>query len=226
VWLEGLGSPSGSDILGRHRTRVCEPDELLEPDELWPAAPAGTSLDEQSGMSTGELILLVDDIPDHFASYAQALRTSGFRVRAVSSGAEALDIASDVEPDMAVIDERLPDMTGWEVCRGIKQKPDVGHVPILLLTSDVTKTSAADSARSGCSAWLAHPTRASDLVRAVEQVLALDLDEPPSPEEAVIGVASCPACAGERIKATLRMHQIQYYTCTECNLRWRVDGPR
>jgi len=175
-------------------------------------------------METGELILLVNDIPDHFASYEHALRSSGFRVRAVTSGAEAIDFTSETSADMAVIDVRLPDMTGWEVCREIKQNPDAGKLPVLMLTSDVTRTCAEDSVRSGCNAWLAHPSRASDLVRAVQQVLALEREEPRSAAEAVIGVTSCPACAGERIKATLRIQLIQYYSCLGCGLRWRVDS--
>ncbi len=175
-------------------------------------------------MDTGELILLVNDIPDHFASYEHALRSSGFRVQAVSSGAEAIDFASESAADMAVIDVRLPDMTGWDVCREIKQRNDAANLPILMLTPDVTRTCAEDSARSGCNAWLAHPTRALDVVRAVQQVLALDRDEPRSPAEAAIGVTSCPACAGERIKATLRIQLIQYYSCIGCGLRWRVDS--
>jgi CheY-like chemotaxis protein len=174
-------------------------------------------------MISGELILLVDDIPDHFGAYQRALREEGFRVHAVSSGTEALHEVKASSPDLAVVDVRLPDMTGWDLCRAIKRDPNAGNPPILMLTADVSKTCADDSARSGCNAWLAHPARADDLVRAVRQVLALDVDAPASSDHALLGVTNCPACAADSIKATLRVSMIQYYCCAACGLCWRVD---
>jgi CheY-like chemotaxis protein len=175
-------------------------------------------------MASGELILLVTDIPDHSGAYERALRQEGFRVDVASTGAGALDCVETSSPDLGVVDVRLPDMTGWELCRTIKRDPDAATLPILMLTPDVSKTCADDSARSGCNAWLAHPSRADDVVRAVRQVLALDTDAPPSPEEALVGVVTCPACSGDKVKATLRVSVIQYYGCQACGLRWRVDS--
>jgi CheY-like chemotaxis protein len=176
-------------------------------------------------MAAGELILLVNDIPDHVDVYVRALQASGFRVHAVRCAADALEFATSGAPDLGVIDVRLPDMGGWDLCRAIKNDPAAGSLPIVILAPDVSETCADESARSGCNAWLAHPTRAEDIVRAVRQVLETDLDEPRSPAEAVLGVSSCPACATDRIKATLRVQFIQYYSCKDCGLCWRVDTP-
>lgn len=174
-------------------------------------------------MSSGERILLVTDIPDHAGTYARALDAVGFHVTTARTGAEAQDCAPRAVPDLAVVDVRLPDMSGWELCRQMKAEPAIGPLPVIMLTADVSKTCAEDSARAGCNAWLAHPTRADDLVRTVRQVLALDADGPRSPADALLGVNNCPACAGGRIKATLRMGRIQNYCCRECGLCWRVD---
>ncbi len=63
-------------------------------------------------MSSGELILLVNDIPDHVSSYQRVLVAHGYRVRVARTGSEALDFARDTLPECAIIDLRLPDMTG------------------------------------------------------------------------------------------------------------------
>ena len=175
-------------------------------------------------MFPSEQILLVSDIPDHLAEYDRALRTSGFQVRAVSAGAEALAAARASPPDLAVVDVRLPDMSGWELCRAMKDEVETGNPPVLMLSQEVTRSCAADSAKSGCNAWLAHPGRAGDLVNAVRHVLALDADVPASPEQALLGITHCPACGADGIRATLRMSLIQYYACAQCRLRWRVDA--
>ena len=172
-----------------------------------------------------DLVLLVDDVPDHVERYATVLRAHQFRVHVCATGAEALDYARTSSPDCGLIDVRLPDMTGWELCSLMKREPGVGEMPIVILAADVSAEAARAGAGSGCSAWLAQPTLPDDLVRVVHHVLAAGVNEPPSSHEAVIGVQECPACAGSRIRATLRMGTIQYYACPECGFRWRVEVP-
>lgn len=169
------------------------------------------------------LILLVNDIPDHLTVYERALVQSGFRVSIATTGAEALERVAALPPDCAVIDVRLPDMRGWDLCKKLKAGC-AGRLPIVLLATDISKVAAAESASVGCNAWLARPTIADDLVRVVRQVLASDEPEPASAADAVIGVRVCPACAGERIKATLRMRLIQYFCCRDCGFCWRIDS--
>jgi CheY-like chemotaxis protein len=169
------------------------------------------------------LILLVNDIPDHASAYERALVANGFRVSFAASGAAALAAAAGETPDCAVIDVRLPDMRGWDLCRQLK-KDSARNVPVVLLAPEVSKGSAADSASVGCNAWLAYPTIADDLVRAVRQVLATGESAPASPEDAVLMARACPACEGARLKPTLRMRLIQYFCCLDCGFCWRVDS--
>jgi CheY-like chemotaxis protein len=170
-----------------------------------------------------ELILLVNDIPDHASVYERALVENGFRVSIATTGADALGRAAALPPDCAVIDVRLPDMRGWDLCKELKAGR-AGTIPIVLLAMEISKGAATESANVGCNAWLARPTIADDLVRVVRQVLASDEPEPASAEEAVIGVRTCPACTGERVKATLRMRLIQYFCCRDCGFCWRIDS--
>jgi CheY-like chemotaxis protein len=170
------------------------------------------------------LILLVDDIPDHARLYEAALRQNGYKVQLVHSGAAALAAAREQVPACTVIDVRLPDLPGWDVCRSMKADPALEHVPVIILTDEVTADSAGDSARSGCSAWLTHPTVAQDVARAVAHVLAQGRPAPSSDDEALVGISACRACGSGRIRATLRLGAIQYYACRACNLSWRVES--
>lgn len=174
-------------------------------------------------MSSGELILLVNDIPDHLASYQRVLTEHGFRVRVARSGTEALGLVRETLPECAIIDLRLPDMTGWDLCREMKASDDSESVPIVVLTPDVSQVCATDSAKAGCNAWLAHPTVAEDLARTVRQVLDLN-SASPEPGEALLGLTECPACGSEQIRATLRVSPIQYYCCKGCGFCWRAEA--
>jgi len=174
-------------------------------------------------MSSHDLILLVNDIPDHARSYEAALTKHGYRVHVARSGAEALTVIASSQPDCAVIDLRLPDMSGWELCRTMREREECREVRIVVLTPDVSRMSAEDSAKVGCNAWLMHPSAADDLVRTVRQVLDLETAEPSSDDEARLNLTLCPACGSERVRPTLRVGPIQYYCCRGCSFCWRVE---
>ena len=170
-------------------------------------------------MAAEELVLLVNDIPDHVAAYHRALTNNGFRVRLARTGAEALNIVRDNIPHCAVIDLRLPDMSGWDLCREMKeQHRPATEIPVVVLTPDVSKMCAADSAKAGCDAWLAHPTIADDLVRTIRRVLELESAAPLSPEAALLHLINCTACGSDKVRPTLRVGTIQYYCCKQCGL--------
>jgi len=168
-----------------------------------------------------EVILLADDIRDHAVNYEAALTRHGFTVRVATTGDEALRVAREALPDCVVIDLRLPDMSGWDLCREIRQAGQ--GPPIIVLTPDVSKMCAENSTKVGCNAWLAHPTVADDLARTVRQVLAAEIDAPASAEEALVGLKNCPVCESPTIRATLRVGGIQHYCCKACSFCWRAE---
>lgn len=175
-------------------------------------------------MTVAETVLLVNDIPDHVASYHRALLAHGFVVQLAHTGQDALTIMKKRIPECAVIDVRLPDMSGWELCREMREQHEPARdMPIVVLTADVSKICAADSAKAGCDAWLAHPTVAEDLVRTIRRVLEFESSAPASTDAAVLALVECTACGSDRVRPTLRMGPIQYYNCRTCGLFWRVE---
>jgi CheY-like chemotaxis protein len=179
-------------------------------------------LEHVNATSTPE-VLLVNDIPDQSRAYVAALTRQGYRVQLATSGREALTLVAIAQPDCAVIDLRLPDMSGWELCRALKDRSECHELRIVVLTPDVSRMSADDSFRVGCNAWLTHPAVAEDLVRMVRQVLNLDTAEPSSADHALLSLTVCPACGSERVRPTLRVSPIQYYCCAHCRFCWRVE---
>ena len=175
--------------------------------------------------TTSEVVLLVDDIRDHAVNYEAALTRHGFHVRVATTGEEALRLAREAVPDCAVIDLRLPDMSGWDLCREIR-KPGASEgepLPIIVLTPEVSKMCAEDSTKAGCSAWLAHPTIGDDLARTVRQVLDYETSSPSSIDEALLGFKRCPVCESDTVRATLRVGVVQYYCCKACSFCWRAE---
>jgi two-component system, cell cycle response regulator DivK len=174
--------------------------------------------------TAGPLVLVVTDIDDHARWYASALAREGFGVQLAQAGAEALAIARRLRPSCAVVDDRLPDMTAWELCRRVKQQPECASVRVIVLTQQLTAEAAGGSVKVGCNAWLMQPTVADDLVESVRGVLESGRDVPASLAEALLGVVTCPACAAADVRAGVRVKAVQYYCCQSCRLCWRVEA--
>src|SRR5207247_6980380 len=126
-------------------------------------------------------------------------------------------------PECAVIDLRLPDMSGWDLCSEMKKQPRADKVPVVVLTPDVSKMCAVNSSKVGCDAWLAHPAVAEDLVRTIRRVLELEETSPASADAALLSSTACVACGSKHVRPTLRMSGIQYYCCKSCGLCWRAE---
>jgi CheY-like chemotaxis protein len=169
-------------------------------------------------------LLLIDSIPDHVISYSRAFADEGYVLDVATTGCDGLASARRGSPDCIVIDVRLPDMSGWELCRDLKQDSLTSDIPVVVLTPDTTREHVRESARSLCTAWMAQPSQAEDLVRAIEHVLAQPGTAPRNVEEAVLGVSVCPACESDRVRATLRVSPVQYYACHACGHGWRVEA--
>jgi len=80
---------------------------------------------------TAERILVVDDEPRYVRAIQVNLEASGYEVLAARDGQTAIELAADEEPDLIVLDIRMPGLDGFEACRRIRE---FSTVPIIMLT--------------------------------------------------------------------------------------------
>lgn len=107
--------------------------------------------------------LVIEDDPDNLNVLSEALRLSGMRVLGCSSGSEGIALALELAPDLVLVDYRLPDLTGAEVCRRLKSDPCTASTPIIAVTA------APEALRSdGCEvdAVLSKPCQLDTLIAA------------------------------------------------------------
>ncbi|RST51886.1 response regulator transcription factor [Variovorax sp. MHTC-1] len=98
--------------------------------ELTP--PLVHSLREHAG--TGDLVLIVDDVPDNLAVLHDALDESGYAVLVATSGEQALQRAAQARPDIVLLDAMMPGIDGFEVARRLKADAATAHIPIVFMT--------------------------------------------------------------------------------------------
>ena len=113
------------------------------------------------------IVLLVDDHDDTRAMYSQFLEAVDFDVLEASTCAEAFETATTKRIDVVVIDRRLPDGDGIEVCRGIRAHPRAGRVPIIVLSGRAQGEDAVDA-----DAYLIKPVVPDALVAEIQRLLS------------------------------------------------------
>lgn len=80
-------------------------------------------------------ILIVDDTPDNLRLLSSTLTEAGYKVRSVINGTMALMGAQAAPPDLIVLDIKMPDMDGYEVCQRLKQHQNTREIPVIFVSA-------------------------------------------------------------------------------------------
>lgn len=118
-------------------------------------------------------VLIVDDRDANRYTTAHALTRSGFKVMEANTGKEALELSKKL-PTVIVLDVKLPDILGYEVCRRIKANSQTKHIPVLQLSAAfLNNESKLYALESGADAYLIQPADPVVLVATVKSLVRL-----------------------------------------------------
>ncbi|WP_225410109.1 response regulator [Stigmatella hybrida] len=118
------------------------------------------------------LVLVVDDYQDAREMYAEYLEFSGFRVAEAKNGAEALDKAFELLPDVILMDLSLPVIDGWEATRRLKNDERTKTIPVVALTGHALTGQPGGAQDAGCDSFVIKPCLPDALVEEVKRMLA------------------------------------------------------
>jgi DNA-binding response OmpR family regulator len=119
-------------------------------------------------------VLIADDDEDICALVAAILTRAGFHAETADGGRSVLDAANRTSVALYVLDVRMPDLSGLDVCRQLKRALDPS-TPVLLISAESTLDDLAAGYAAGCDDYLPKPFSARELVRRVDQLLAKDV---------------------------------------------------
>ena len=132
-------------------------------------------------------ILIVDDDASFRESLAETLVSLGHEPLLATTGAEGLARLERGKVDMVFLDFRLPDMTGLEVLRRMKQGASGSRLPVLMLTAYATAENTIEAMKLGAFDHLAKPAGRQAVERAVQDALRIADDPPPEEKRAEPG---------------------------------------
>lgn len=118
-------------------------------------------------------ILIVEDEPDTLQMLDASFRTRGFGTIACGSAAEALDCAARKQFDIIISDIAMPEVDGLQLMRELRARPGFSTVPAIALTGYASQTDAKAAISAGFDLHLSKPIDPSDLMAAVNNLIAL-----------------------------------------------------
>jgi two-component system alkaline phosphatase synthesis response regulator PhoP len=118
-------------------------------------------------------ILVADDDALVLRSLTFVLERAGFELRTATNGAEALAIARAEAPALALLDVMMPEMTGLELCRTLKNEPATADVPVFLVTARAMVSERARGIAAGADAYITKPFVNKELIEQVRDAFEI-----------------------------------------------------
>jgi len=116
-------------------------------------------------------ILIVEDNDLNMKLFHDLLDAHGYRTIQTKDGMEALKLAREHRPDLILMDIQLPEVSGLEVTRWIREDNDLKAIPIIAVTAFAMKGDEEKIREGGCEAYIAKPISISKFLETIESFL-------------------------------------------------------
>jgi len=117
-------------------------------------------------------ILIAEDERDIRDLITFTLSFAGHQVTAASNGAEAVEKALQIIPDLILMDVRMPRMTGYEACKRMKEEDSIKHIPVAFLSAKGQETEVQTGLEAGAVEYILKPFSPDELTERVKKLLA------------------------------------------------------
>ena len=116
-------------------------------------------------------VLIVEDNDLNMKLFNDLLEAHGYLTLQTKDGVEALRMARQHKPDLILMDIQLPEVSGLEVTKWLKEDDDLRAIPIIAVTAFAMKGDEEKIRDGGCEAYIAKPISVASFMRTVERFL-------------------------------------------------------
>jgi len=117
------------------------------------------------------LILIVEDDPALLELLRYNVGRNDYRVAATMDGEESLLMVEEEQPDLVVLDWMLPGVSGIEICRRLRSKPETRKLPVIMLTAKGEERDRIHGLESGADDYMVKPFSPAELIARIKAVL-------------------------------------------------------
>jgi len=119
-------------------------------------------------------VLIADDEPNIVTSLEYLMTKSGYEVAIARNGDEALALVESFGPDLVLLDVMMPRRSGYEVCQRMRERPEWGHIKIVMLSAKGREAEVSKGLAIGADAYVTKPFSNRELIARVGGLLGDD----------------------------------------------------
>ena len=116
-------------------------------------------------------VLIVEDNELNMKLFHDLLEAQGYETLETREGLAALSLAREHRPDLILMDIQLPEISGLEVTKWLKEDDDLSHIPVVEVTAFAMKGDEERIREGGCEAYISKPISVASFMRTVERFL-------------------------------------------------------
>jgi two-component system, cell cycle response regulator DivK len=120
----------------------------------------------------GKRVLIVEDNELNMKLFNDLLEAHGYQTLQTRDGVEALQMAREHRPDLILMDIQLPEVSGLEVTKWIKEDEELRAIPVIAVTAFAMKGDEEKIREGGCEAYIAKPISVMSFLSTVDQFLS------------------------------------------------------
>ena len=126
---------------------------------------------QRLGMAMAKTVLIVEDNELNMKLFHDLLDAHGYRTLQTRNGVEALDLAREHHPDLILMDIQLPEVSGLEVTKWIKEDDSLREIPVVAVTAFAMKGDEERIRQGGCEAYLSKPISVTTFLETVRRFI-------------------------------------------------------
>ena len=116
-------------------------------------------------------ILYIEDEPGNRMLVRRILEAEGFSVAEAMDGLSGLEIATQIEPDLILLDINLPEIDGYDLAKRFREIPNLKGIPILAITANVMHGDRERTLEAGCDGYIQKPIDVDQLPEQIKAAL-------------------------------------------------------
>ena len=118
-------------------------------------------------------VLIVDDQKDNLAVAEMVFHFHKAEVRVAHNGLEGLKVLQEFQPTLILLDLSMPEMSGWEMFKEVRENESTAHIPVIALTAHAMSSDRDKAMEAGCDDYDTKPVELPRLLTKIEALIAL-----------------------------------------------------
>ena len=126
----------------------------------------------KSTNGSAKTVLVVEDNELNMKLFHDLLEAHGYNILQTKDGMDALRLAREHKPDLILMDIQLPEVSGLEVTKWIKEDDDLKSIPVIAVTAFAMKGDEEKIREGGCEAYIAKPISVTNFLETVQRFIS------------------------------------------------------